>query len=387
MEQKEIMPLYKNIYNDIKDQIESGVLAPGDRIMTETEISEAYGVSRITATRAVRELQADGYIFRVRKRGSIVNPPEKYRESRNSKTVIPIVLPFDMDVSLDICDGAQRAALAHGYTVAIYNSAHSEQTERDILQELLQADTGGFVVWPVNSFGNLDVFANILLQKKPLVFLDFPKAGIDAPCISIDNCQAVCEITSYVIEKGHRAIAFYGTSIGSRPTEAQRFRGYVEALIAHGIVPREEYMIGIPKAAGAFEQKDTAGTGSEARAEAALAALMSLPEPPTAVICINDTCATYLEKAALKMGIAIPQALSITGFDNRDICSFMPVPITSVRQDFHAIGKAAAELIHQLQQGQPIALPPIPKAQIIPRESVSERGADAAPAAQRDHHP
>ena len=67
------VPLYQQIYDEIKDAIEKGVYAPKERIPSELELAEQYDVSRITVRRAVEELCSDGYLVKQQGRGTFVS--------------------------------------------------------------------------------------------------------------------------------------------------------------------------------------------------------------------------------------------------------------------------------------------------------------------------
>ena len=56
------MPLYQQIYDEIKHAIDNGIYVPGDKIPTETELSTKYAVSRITVRRAIEDLSAAGFL-------------------------------------------------------------------------------------------------------------------------------------------------------------------------------------------------------------------------------------------------------------------------------------------------------------------------------------
>lgn len=68
-------PLYQQIFEDIKASIENGRYVPQQRIPSEPELSEEYGVSRITVRRAIEELCADGYLVKQQGRGTFVSTP------------------------------------------------------------------------------------------------------------------------------------------------------------------------------------------------------------------------------------------------------------------------------------------------------------------------
>lgn len=70
------IPLYYRIKSRLQEAIENGQLAPGDRVPSERELTEQYGVSRMTARQAVTELKAQGYIVRVQGKGTFVAAPK-----------------------------------------------------------------------------------------------------------------------------------------------------------------------------------------------------------------------------------------------------------------------------------------------------------------------
>jgi len=70
------LPIYYQLKEALKQQIESGALKPHDRMPSERELEEAYHISRMTARRALAELEAEGYIYRVQGKGSFVAEPK-----------------------------------------------------------------------------------------------------------------------------------------------------------------------------------------------------------------------------------------------------------------------------------------------------------------------
>lgn len=74
------MPLYQQIYDEIKHAIDNGIYAPGDKIPTETELSTKYAVSRITVRRAIEDLSAAGFLVKRRGLGTFVCEPRMRRK-------------------------------------------------------------------------------------------------------------------------------------------------------------------------------------------------------------------------------------------------------------------------------------------------------------------
>jgi DNA-binding LacI/PurR family transcriptional regulator len=76
--------------------------------------------------------------------------------------------------------------------------------------------------------------------------------------------------------------------------------------------------------------------------EAAAELLFGLPDPPTAVLCFSDVTAYGVVRAASRRGVSVPGALSVVGFDDVPLASRMTPPLTTIRQDGAAKGRAAA---------------------------------------------
>ncbi len=82
-------PLYKQIYQCLKDDIKSGIYKINERIMSEPQISVFYNVSRITARNALEALERDGYIYRIRGKGSFVCWKQPNEQSIANKGSVP----------------------------------------------------------------------------------------------------------------------------------------------------------------------------------------------------------------------------------------------------------------------------------------------------------
>ena len=90
------MTLYQKIYDDLYMKIQSGRYKAGDVLPTEEQICTLYGVSRITATRALNDLKAKGFIERKKKKGSVVLPvPGAVPERNNSRKIAVVFSYFD----------------------------------------------------------------------------------------------------------------------------------------------------------------------------------------------------------------------------------------------------------------------------------------------------
>jgi LacI family transcriptional regulator len=145
-------------------------------------------------------------------------------------------------------------------------------------------------------------------------------------------------------------------------TGADRLRGYRQALQACGLAYRDEYV-----AYGDFYVE----SGRRAMAD-----LLALDEPPTAVFAASDMMALGAIRAAGDAGLNVPTDVSVIGFDDIQLADHMNPPLTTVRQDKAGLGAAAGtalvRLIEQNTATQSTVLP----VELVRRGSTRPRETD-----------
>jgi DNA-binding LacI/PurR family transcriptional regulator len=163
----------------------------------------------------------------------------------------------------------------------------------------------------------------------PCVLVDGVHPGL--PSIAVDDVAGGELATRHLIALGHRRIAL----IGDPPPEFRfshsrdRTRGYERALRAAGIELRPDYV--------------REGTRRLHVARAIAVELLSLPARPTAIFAASDTQALGVLEAARALGIDVPRELSVIGFDDIEVASY--VGLTTVRQPLVESGRRGAELL------------------------------------------
>jgi DNA-binding LacI/PurR family transcriptional regulator len=179
-------------------------------------------------------------------------------------------------------------------------------------------------------------------RRLPLVFVDqAPIAGI--PSINIDDRVGARAAAQHLVDLGHRHIAIVTANVAgpvgivADPLKAagvanvarQRMLGWLDALDAAGITPTVVQY-----------QRSGEATGRDAAA-----LLLASDRPPTAILCFSDATAYGVVQVALDMGRAVPRDLSVVGFDDNPLAGRMHPPLTTVRQDVDAKGRAAASAL------------------------------------------
>lgn len=192
-------------------------------------------------------------------------------------------------------------------------------------------------------------------QKQMLIDAHLPFVGInnfqgyDWPCIGADNVIGGQIAARYLVELGHRRIAYLGDEFDDPfhfKTSQQRLEGLKNILEQHDIPLPDTYIC--------LGRHDDEVTRSMTRK------LLQLSNPPTAIFAMSDIQALACLDTAHDLGIRVPEDLSIIGFDDLQISYY--TGLTTVRQHFELCGKLAVEmllgLIHR-RNPHPPTLPPL----------------------------
>ena len=149
-------------------------------------------------------------------------------------------------------------------------------------------------------------------------------------CISSNDHDVVVEVCRKLIALGHRDIGFIRGPVGFR-SAAEREKGFHEALAEAGLTLADEYY-----APGNYRYAAGVEAGEQ---------LLSLPKPPTAIFCSNDEMAAGVMRVAHEKGIAVPDQLSIIGFDDSPTATHIWPALSTVRWPIREMGVRAAQLL------------------------------------------
>ncbi len=164
--------------------------------------------------------------------------------------------------------------------------------------------------------------------REPVVALWHGSRSTVIPTVNVDNRAAIMTVMEHLASQGHERIAFVGRKqLGDI---VEREEAYEAFLKREGWPIRQAYM---PDTINEYEG------GIEA-----LHYLMSLDEPPTAIVGATDVLAIGLVHAALQRGLRVPQDLSVTGFDDIPGAHVIMPPLTTMRMPVRAMVKAAMDI-------------------------------------------
>jgi LacI family transcriptional regulator len=202
-------------------------------------------------------------------------------------------------------------------------------------------------------------------SQLPCIAVDADLVGPRTGVVMSENRQGAALAVRHLHELGHERIATITGALAT-PPGADRLEGYRDELAALGLEPREEYVV-----EGDFY--DESGYRGTRR-------LLELADPPTAIFAASDLMAAGALRAANELGVRVPEDVAVVGFDDIGLASLIQPQLTTVRQDMHGLGEAAANGLARM-----IENPESPPArELVPTRLVvrASSGANGTPGAR-----
>lgn len=327
------------------------------RAATIAHVARDAGVSIPTVSRVINASAPVAAETRARVLASIdrlgyhPNPMARGLSLGRSGTVL-VVLPHIAEPSVAVrLGGLVKVLRRTPFDLHLVDVERPESERPPLFQLVAQTHPAGAVIMSLPP--SPDDAARFASSNVPVVVVDV--AGSDFPGDAIDDTEGGAMATRHLLSLGHRKIAFVGDEESSTigvPASAHRRLGYETALRAAGVAVRDDYIRRAPS--------DTAAASE--RAEELLAA----GDPPTAIFAAYDVMAFGVLSAARRLGLRVPEDLSVVGFD--DISAAELVRLTTVRQPLELSGvRAGLRLMELLGHPMDEAMPDFPPLELVVR--------------------
>lgn len=246
------------------------------------------------------------------------------RERTLGLAVADLANPFFVDVTL----GADAEAKSLGVGVVIVHNGLDRTREEHNLDVLIQQRVHGIIITPVEDDNlRLEQLAD---QGIPIVYVD--RISGDRPCcwVRTNDVEGGRLAGDHLTERGHRRLMYAGGSRISHQVDA-RYEGFRSAARAGG---------------GDVERLETRSWSLADGAHVAEVLLAREPaDRPTAVMCANDLVALGLLQALSLRGVRVPDDIALVGFDDLEWAGAAVIPLSSVRQQRHELGRRAVQLL------------------------------------------
>lgn len=363
---KNQLPKYMQVKNDILNWIQSGRLKPNDQVQTEFELSDSFGMSRQTVRQAIGELVQEGWLYRIQGKGTFVTAaaPIGRKGDEAGKTIGMITTYISDYIFPLIVRGAEAELRSRGYRLMLCSTDNDKEKERESLDLMLGHPLSGLIIEPTKSAEgnpNLHYFLSLDVSNIPYIMINERYSETDCPCVKVDDEKGGFLAAEHLIKLGHRHIAgFFKTD---DLQGVQRLKGFIRAH-------REYQAPLVPDAVIRYTTEEKTTKPFHAASE-----LLALADRPTAFVCYNDELAILLLEAVRQAGLRVPDDLSMVGFDDSSLATATEVKLTTLSHPKTELGVKAAELLLAMIEKESGPLPEsvyIYEPQLIIRNSTRE---------------
>ena len=320
-------PKYQQLAQQIRAQIESGGLLPGERLLSFHQMRAQHGVTYQTVEKIYDILQNDGLIVREPGRGTFVLDKKGRRDLHNIIGVTGYGFGFSGSSSYwaDLLNGVRAAAEKAGQQILLLNDNSSVGWEK--------AD--GVLVCDWSAYEAM----RHVPPHCPCVSLLVPIKGVASVCA--DDYAGVRALTEHLIFLGHRRIAYlHGTDAH---IAARRIQGYQDALKTAKIRPSQKWRKAITS--GMDYGADYIRAGHDMMRDWLASDWGKIG--CTAILAHNDETALGVIEALRETGVLVPQQISVAGFDGLDIGAYASPSLTTCRVPLPQIGAQAFAMLQR----------------------------------------
>lgn len=340
---------HKEVYEGIATMLRRGEFTPGEKLPPERELIERFNVSRPTVNKVITRLMAEGVLYKKSgRKGTFFNEkpssvPGDIARTQVQTKVIKYISPQNTGknpIQYGVMEGIYSIASQHNFqTVPEYVTGKQDWQSRVLGYDISQLQ--GVVIYGKSFEVDLPEIEILNASGIAYVVVDsMPEHG-DCNFVGTDNVKGAHMMVDYLFSIGHKKIC-YVMENDIKGSMKQRLSGFLQGMIANDLDVNSASVLKIDES-------------NEAGFLNSISGLMKGPDRPTAIFASHDKFLVKIYEFLSQMGIRCPEDVSLAGYDDIDISAYMPVPFTTVRQDFYKMGQLAMELI--LNENDIIPLP------------------------------
>ncbi|MDE6353673.1 MAG: LacI family transcriptional regulator [Prevotella sp.] len=303
------------------------------------DIASRLGISIATVSRALQGSTAVSNATRER----VMEAAREMRYSKNfiadslrsgTLPVVGVIVPHGVTLFYSsVLDGIESVAAREGYAVISMNSHESYEEECRNVRSLAAFHVAGVIASVTQETEDCSHFDALAAEGIPVVFVaraigggQSKREGTDYSSVTADSVAAARRATLHLVRQGCRRIAIL-CGPGRLRMVAERKHGYIEALHEAGLPVRPDYV--------AYSAIDTAS------AIDVTDALMDLPEPPDAILALNDTLLFAAMKALRRRGLDMPRDVALIGFSDVEYAADVSPSLSTIEDRSRLMGEEA----------------------------------------------
>ncbi len=326
---------HREIYQTLLREILDGQYDAIQRLPSEAQLVRRFGVSRPTASRALRDLQSEGYIERRGGSGSFlkgVQPPNT-EASRHLGILLPAL---EISEILDfVCQELATLTRSKDYSLLWANSKPppdlTVKDAEEVREHFIRRNVNGVFFAPFEFAPDKDYVSKrtaeelrragiaVVLLDRDLVPFAFRS---DFDLVGLDNVMAGYIASQHMVKLGMRNLAFVARPY-SAPTIQARVAGAREAMLENDVLPSKDfYRVGDPRDPSFVKE-------------------LLRNRKIDGIICGNDYTAALLMHSFAKAKVRVPEDMRLMGFDDLKNAELLTTPLTTVAQPYRDIARNA----------------------------------------------
>ncbi|MFA7231689.1 MAG: GntR family transcriptional regulator [Victivallaceae bacterium] len=324
------MKKYQKIYSDLLAKINKNELKENEKIPTENELCKLYGVSRITAVRAVNELAKDKLIVRHPKTGSFVS-------SRHFNPLLPfyILIPsFVHNFFTKSSYAFSEYFRNKGCIASIIYTRFNLNYISMVIDSLNNTGCSGIAIYPSAHKHDELPLLKLLEAARFNVAIGYRELeGFSGTEVIIDEYDASAQAVNHLVDLGHRRIAYVGSELEKdEKSNHIRYNAFKKTCAEKGL--KEEDCPFIDK--------------TDHLSIHTIKKIFQSKSCPTAVITVSEYYAVIIFDMLTSFGIEIPKTVAIVSIDGGELSSSVEVPLTAIEFPAYKIGEMLAEELYNM---------------------------------------
>ena len=335
--------LYRQLADRLRDEIASGVFAPGSRLPSLDQIASTHQVNRLTARKAIGELRTEGRVYSVPAQGTYVGRAAGDAGAAAARTPVIGLLSHVLHPSgYGLYPQTMIAGLYDelARTDANLLVMAAGVVEQDEIPAMMRGADASAMIY----LGHFDrrVLAEMVAQGPPAVLLDAGACGLPCDSVCVDNASGAREAVRHLLAQGHGdALAIIAGASGDRAT-TERLKGAKEAFAEANLDFNRTRVVtgGYRRQGGVAAMRDLLASGRR----------------PKAVFCMNDEMAAGAIETMRGAGLRAPDDIAVMGFDDSMWAEAADPPLTTMRVDARQMGRLAMRML-QARVADPSAAP------------------------------
>ncbi|MGV0816596.1 LacI family DNA-binding transcriptional regulator [Martelella sp. AMO21009] len=284
------------------------------------DVARHAGVSTATVSRALNNPDTVSAALRDKIRkvieeiGYIPDASARALSSRRTRTIGAIVPTVDNAMFAQGLQALQSYLATQNYLLLLATNEYDLDVELEQARNLAERGIDGLILRGDRRHAVLRRMLDA--HRIPFVNVGVYEPEKPYPSVGVDNAEAGRTLARYITGLGHRRIAIVAAQQRNNDRAAARLRGILDVLEAEGCAPPDKWILQVNYAL------DDARDASRA--------LLMGEDRPTAVICGNDVIAYGVMLSAIRMGVSVPDQLSVAGFDDLEWSRHLQPSLTTI---------------------------------------------------------